>query len=427
MFPRYDDRPDRARRAFVTWRPTPVQIAVDDDSRRAGTLPVTVSDGKPAEVAPASRTGRLLFADRMTHQGSPAIDIDVPGDGTPVTVWVGGRWPSASTRYADVSVVVRERSGARRRLGSHPTMVRVRKDANTLTAYERNRFLRALATLNGSGAFAAFREMHVLGAPDDEAHGGAAFLAWHRAYLLDLERELQSIDGEVTLPYWRFDRAAPNLFTGAFLGVGGPTLKVALSPTNPLNSWSTDGDVGIQRGGNVGPTVVPPSITQPSILTEQQTVDLSIGPSAAFRAFRAMQGNPHGLAHTCHGAGWIRGIGTAAKDPLFFLLHCNVDRLWAKWQWAAQRHDPAVAASFDSLPQPLGHRLADTMWPWSGPLAAPRPTFAPGGDLRASPMTPAPGAKPRVRDMIDYLGTVSPEPLGFAYDDVPFQLTGGGP
>jgi tyrosinase len=39
-----------------------------------------------------------------------------------------------------------------------------------------------------------------------QAHGDRGFLPWHRAYLLDLERELQGIDPQVTLPYWRFDR-----------------------------------------------------------------------------------------------------------------------------------------------------------------------------------------------------------------------------
>jgi hypothetical protein len=39
-------------------------------------------------------------------------------------------------------------------------------------------------------------------------------------------------------------------------------------------------------------------------------------------------------------------------------------------------------------------------------------------------MTDSPGASPRIRDTIDYLGTVSAAQLGFAYDDVPFQLTG---
>ena len=79
---------------------------------------------------------------------------------------------------------------------AHPTMVRVRKNANRLTTAERDRFLRALATLNGSGIgrFTEFRDMHVGGAPDSEAHGGSGFLPWHRIYLLDLERELQAID-----------------------------------------------------------------------------------------------------------------------------------------------------------------------------------------------------------------------------------------
>ncbi|OWK25570.1 hypothetical protein AJ87_08815 [Rhizobium yanglingense] len=35
---------------------------------------------------------------------------------------------------------------------------------------------------------------------------------WHRAYLLDFERALQGIDAEVSLPYWRFDQASPNVF-----------------------------------------------------------------------------------------------------------------------------------------------------------------------------------------------------------------------
>ena len=48
-----------------------------------------------------------------------------------------------------------------------------------------------------------------------EAHGFSAFYPWHRAYLLDLERELQNIDPSVSLPYWRFDQPAPGLFTPA--------------------------------------------------------------------------------------------------------------------------------------------------------------------------------------------------------------------
>ena len=52
-----------------------------------------------------------------------------------------------------------------------------------------------------------------------QAHGAPGFLPWHRAYILDLERELQAIDPSVALPYWRFDRPAPNLFTLDFFEI----------------------------------------------------------------------------------------------------------------------------------------------------------------------------------------------------------------
>jgi tyrosinase len=134
-----------------------------------------------------------------------------------------------------------------------------------------------------------------------------------------------------------------------------------------------------------------------------------------------MEGNPHGFAHTSW-AGSIDSIGTAAKDPLFFLLHCNVDRLWAKWQRQNARFDPAVAASFDGDPNnPVGHNLADTMWPWNGITTPPRPPTAPGGALASSPCVSAPGAQPRVRQSLDYQGSInSASRLGFDYDDVQF-------
>ena len=50
-----------------------------------------------------------------------------------------------------------------------------------------------------------------------------------------------------------------------------------------------------------------------------------------------MEFNPHGSAHTSFILGFINDVGTAARDPLFFMLHANVDRLWAKWQWIHKR------------------------------------------------------------------------------------------
>jgi tyrosinase len=306
-------------------------------------------------------------------------------------------------------------------VGSVPVMVRVRKNANALTPGERDRFVSAFAQLNnrGAGRFVDFRDMHTA-LSDRDAHGGPGFLPWHRAYLLDLERELQAIDPSVSLPYWRFDQPAPNLFTREFLGVSDPIGTVQFSATNPLQFWTTDGVQGINRGPrNWNPATQP----APNVFTEARTLDLGEDRARnnVYRLFQAMQGNPHGTAHTSWD-GFLRQIGIAAKDPLFFLLHCNVDRLWAKWQRQNGRFDPAQAASFDSNPRnTIGHNLVDTMWPWNGITGAPRPPTAPGGAMAASPCVSAPGSRPQVRDCLDYQGSVNAvSGLGFDYDDVPF-------
>ena len=402
---------DASQRTFLTWRPVEVKLRL------------IVAPASPAltNVIVSSKTtgagGRLSLATTLTHLGSPSIDLAMPQDGTEVSVWVGGEYPAASQKYGDVEVVVTEKATGRL-LGSHATMVRIRRNANNLSSLERDRFLDALATLNGagSGRFNDFRDMHVGGAPDREAHGGPGFLPWHRSYLLDLERELQAINAEVALPYWRFDQSAPKVFNRNFMGISNALNRVQFAAGHPLLGWVGSGSPGIDRGTGVGPTTVP------SVFSEVQTLALGGTALPEYRSFRSMQGNPHGDAHMSHASGWITSISTAPRDPIFFLLHCNVDRLWAKWQWAKRRHDPTDPHAFTPAGFSPGHNLPDPMWPWCGPLTTPRPTTAPGGGLVTSPMTSAPSASPRVRDMIDYLGTLSASHLAFAYDDVPFQI-----
>jgi tyrosinase len=145
------------------------------------------------------------------------------------------------------------------------------------------------------------------------------------------------------------------------------------------------------------------------------------GVAEAFSGFRQMEFDPHGAAHVSFG-GPINSPPTAVRDPLFFMLHANVDRLWAKWQWVNHRADPAEPLAY-AAPNPDrdGHRLHDTMWPWNGVTGGSRPPTAPGGPFPTRPVV-GPGATPTVQSMLDYAAVVSQEPLGFAYDDVPFEL-----
>jgi tyrosinase len=390
---------------FLSWSPSPCRIRVTNPS---GVNTPTVS----VKIAGASAAsgGAVVFRSGASGVFSSSLTLTVPINGASVPFFAAGQFRQPSVNNGDVKIEARVGTTL---VDSVPVMVRIRKNANALTTGERDRFVSAFAKLNnqGLGRFTDFREMHKTNISLAQAHGAPAFLLWHRAYLLDLERGLQAIDPSVALPYWRFDQPAANIFKLDFFGTSDALGTVKFSATNPLQFWKTDGVQGVNRSPHFNTAVAPPGL-----FNEAQTLGLG----SSFPAFRVMEGNPHGLAHTSFG-GSIQTPATAPKDPLFFLLHCNVDRLWAKWQRQNSRFDPAVTASYDNIPsEPLGQKLADTMWPWDGVTGGTRPPTAPGGPMAASPCVAAPGLKPRVRDCLDYHGVINAaSSMGFDYDDVP--------
>jgi tyrosinase len=378
-----------------------------------------------SEIRTLAVVGRSCSSPPSREPDRPKIELTLPLAGTPVDFHIAGQFQRPSTEDRDAAVEVID-VGTNQVLGNTPLMVRIRKNAVTLTTAERNRFLTAFATFNdrGMGKFSDFRNIHT-DAGDPEAHGRAGFLPWHRAYLLDLERELQQIDPSVALPYWRFDQPAPSIFRSDFMGVPDPrTGRVQFSAANPLQFWATDGTPGIVRRPQFNTQTQPASSPFGRVRSEAATLRLGL----RYRDFRTMEGNPHGTAHVSF-AGFIDTIHTAAKDPLFFMLHLNVDRLWAKWQWVNRRFDVTSIDTFspEGVDPPgstrVGHNLNDTMWPWNGITTRPRPRTAPGGTLAPSLLTSAPGLRPTVGALIDYQGVASPTSrLGFDYDDVPFEF-----
>lgn len=404
---------------FLTWAPSPCVLQITGSTAAELGGRVRISN-KTAAVG-----GRLVFFPGPMDPPVSTLSIDVPATGShTVRFSVGGRFGDPSNADGDTSIAISGDTGAP--LLVVPVMVRIRKNANTLTDSERDRFIAALAQLNnrGAGPFQLFRDMHV-SAAQNEAHFDMGFLPWHRAYLLDLERQLQALDPSVALPYWRFDVLAPRLFHPAFIGVSNEAGAVQFSAANPLQFWATDGVGGILRRPEFDTASMPATDTSPPpgtgpVLTEAATLALGQAAGNRFLDFTTLDRNPHGRAHVSFG-GMISSIGTAARDPLFFLLHANVDRLWAKWQWMFRRFDTTNPASF-SAGSRVGHRLPDTMWPWNGVTTPPRPSTAPGGTLAQSPTAVAPGPIPTVAQLFDYQGVVAPDNrLGFGYDDVPFD------
>jgi tyrosinase len=423
---------DSQERTFLTWSPVKASARIIEADGAVGTVSVTLRNGG------IDGGGRVVFDTVRSDEDRESLDIELPVDGTAVGFWVAGAFGHPSLAYGDSAI---EAVASGTVVGRRELMVRIRKNAVKLTAEERDRFIQALGTLNdrGYGAFSSFRLTHVAQSMA-EAHTYAAFTAWHRAYLLDLERALQEIDAGVALPYWRFDEPARALFEPEFMGMApddpnaGQTVQFPAG--HPLEFWRTDEAMDpIERRADFDIDGAPEwhmSSTGPvGVIPQDETMKLG-GPSDLYALFRRYEQSPHGPAHTSF-EGPVNWPPTAAKDPLFFLLHANIDRLWALWQFLKNRRTADDQSSYSVAgrrrqPYDIGHKLDDTLWPWNqiegdGTDANPRPEVTlPRPRFPSSPIVNRPSAEPTVREMIDYQGVYEAESLGFDYDDVPFEI-----
>ena len=62
-------------------------------------------------------------------------------------------------------------------------------------------------------------------------------------------------------------------------------------------------------------------------------------------------------------------LNTSPNDPLFFLHHCNVDRIWAEWQQGKSNcgYPDDGSITFDDGVRIPSHNRSDIMKPWHIP------------------------------------------------------------
>ncbi|MEM7432646.1 MAG: tyrosinase family protein [Pseudomonadota bacterium] len=432
---------------FLCWSPVKARVR----------LAQTQSSDKTVSVSgTVSGNGRLQFSAQSatsltsnTYSPNDQINIELPANGGWVELFVSGS--KASDGSKDVSIRVAEATSGSE-LGLLPVMVRVRKNANNLSQVEKSNLLNALASLNGhqsaipTESYEKYANAHRV-AFEIGIHQGhmgwPLFLAWHRAFLLSLERELQQIDPTVTIPYWRFDEDNSNIFTPDFMGtVAGSTSPfgtiVQFSQTNPMLGWrmTSGGTLTRLRDSSTRlQNVYPPSRFQLLHLIMDGSGANEYGGSVPANGINSqLERRHHNYAHDSV-RGWL-GSGASPRDPLFFLLHANVDRAWAEWQaklgkfnksevsaYSAQGAYPGSGGS--STPFRKSSYAQDVMWPWSQDDGSSTPNDSQdnwpssGFAFLPSPSGFAPVGDPTPASMIDYLGMLnSTDSTGFCYDHI---------
>lgn len=211
---------------------------------------------------------------------------------------------------------------------------RPRVDHRTLDDNERKRFNEALQLAYKDGSYSTLAAVH-----EDMSHrmhsimgggyiGGQRFLPWHRIYLVKMENLLRSKRWNVTIPYWNYsdDGARPDWV------------------------WKPD-NVTRNTPGN--------GVTLPS----QAIVDNLIYDVGRFTVGRSYDAFTDGLEFDAHNDvhNWCNGTitnpMTATRDPIFWLLHANVDRIWDLWQFS--HHGVPNLSGINATMDPWPHTATD--------------------------------------------------------------------
>ncbi len=294
-----------------------------------------------------------------------------------------------------------------------------RKNVNSLTTEEKAALIRAIKALKANGKYNAYVTEHHASmmhltpplippfdpAGRNSAHNGPAFLPWHREFIRRFELDLQAEVAGVFLPYWDWatDASLTNpmvapVWANDLMGRNDENNDHTIVQSGPFaydaedleNSWIIVNALGVADGGLARNTNN--SRANNRSLADQVEIDdiqkETLYDSDYFvwgsNGYRNSNEFVHNRVHNWMGGSMTES--TSPNDPIFFLHHCFVDKLWADWQakqLQVQLSDDPMA-TLESLHRPNaddlkpinlprgltsdnlnGHRLDDKLWPWS--------------------------------------------------------------
>jgi hypothetical protein len=178
-------------------------------------------------------------------------------------------------------------------------------------------------------------------------HGSFYFFAWHRMYLYFFDRILRAASGDpnLVLPYWNWSDPAQRALPLAF--------RQPANSSNPLFVASPGRPAALNSGSaqlGAGTVDFSTAFASTSFMSPAGSGLSFGGQQASPEQFNAPHGelesHPHDVVHVAL-AGLMGDPDTAAEDPIFWLHHANIDRLWKRWlQQGGGRQDPINDAAW---------------------------------------------------------------------------------
>lgn len=166
-------------------------------------------------------------------------------------------------------------------------------------------------------------------------HGHWWFLPWHRMYLLFFERIIRKLSNtpSFALPFWDYTASSTpgNTYPARALPA------ITRSPTVNNALFITQRGAGINAGGQLPSSAVThataftfTNFTGPTGTSTSFGSQQVAAPSHNAGPHGRLESTPHDAVHGSIG-GFMGSFGTAARDPIFWMHHCNIDRLWNLW------------------------------------------------------------------------------------------------
>jgi tyrosinase len=201
-------------------------------------------------------------------------------------------------------------------------------------------------------------------------HGSWYFLPWHRGYVIAFEAVIRDAvvklggPADWALPYWNYFKPNQNQLPAAFASPDWPD-----GGKNPLYVPQR---YGPNNDANV---LVPTNLINLDALTDSDFTGSADGGSPGFggvdtgfshggQVHGALETQPHDLVHVLVGGtdvetglpGVMSDPDTAGLDPIFWLHHANIDRLWEVWRENPITHVDPPDPNWVNGPAAVGDR-----------------------------------------------------------------------